>query len=201
MQFQLHVPVWVTGALHFESMRWEKEKLREIKELEASLDFPLGKWGPLGWKISLYRWATTLSLPLKSLPIRTTHPLHQIRLFEEASWSWLSLTLSLRLPFSPFGSLPLGARSRYVCGTHVTTSSRTTRPSNSFSVSPKEFELVLNLFGVLWEKQGSSSFSSLLQAIFRRFLLQLAVTNLSKGPWVSLLGSHGKYAHFWLDRS
>jgi hypothetical protein len=82
-------------------MRWEKEKLREIKELEASLDFPLGKWGPLGWKISLYRWATTLSLPLKSLPIRTTHPLHQIRLFEEASWSWLSLTLSLRLPFSP----------------------------------------------------------------------------------------------------
>jgi hypothetical protein len=45
-------------------MRWEKEKLREIKELEASLDFPLGKWGPLGWKISLYKWATALS-PLK----------------------------------------------------------------------------------------------------------------------------------------
>ena len=47
---------------------------------------------------------------------------------------------------------------------------------------PEGFKLVLNLFGVLWVKQGSSSFSSLLQAIFRRFLLQLAVTNLSKGP-------------------
>lgn len=35
-----------------------------------------------------------LSLP-SNLPIRTPHPLHHIRLFEEASWSWLSLSLSL----------------------------------------------------------------------------------------------------------